>query len=451
MTDEQSRTAVEVGYLATCLLTCRDYAQTADRAKDDLFTVAKHKVILEAFRAMPHGESWDISTVTGWLRDNGKLDAAGGVTYLSGLLEWGFGSALSQIEMLESFRAKDEIAELCKTTMRATADTPGVELLDNMESQILRIHSKLNRKTGYVRLADVMPTVLATIEKRMQTGKPVSGIPTGFTDLDALCCGLQDGDLVVVAGYPSRGKSTLAEQITLDAARTGVPTLFFSLEMSQQNVMDRAFSRTTGATLVQVRNGHNLHEYAAKIAEASGEMSELPFWLDATPGLDINAIVSRSRLSALQHGIRLVAVDYLQLVVGLRKRGDSQEAEISETVRQLKNLAREIDAPVVLLSQLRRPPIGARDPEPTMFDLKGSGGIEAHADVVIFVHRPNFGGDRENHTGTCDAEFIVGKQRNGPLGKVSVLYDARHVRFLNRATANITDEGRLETTDDIPR
>jgi replicative DNA helicase len=451
MMNDASRVQVEAGYLAVCILTPMAYTRTADRAKDELFLTDKHKVILEAIRVMPSSEPWDVTTLIGCLRDHGKLQSAGDVVYLSGLLEFGFGSAESLLDTLESFYAKDQITTLCQDTLKATIDTPGIELLDRTEAEIIRIHSRLHKTGGFVKLSEVVPVVMDTIEKRMLTGKPVTGIPTGFPDLDSLCCGLQAGDLVVVAGYPSRGKSTLAEQVSFGAATAGYPSLFFSLEMSQQNVMDRAFSRTTGATLIQVRNGHGLREYAGAIAAASGGFSELPFWLDATPGMDINAILARARIAALQHRIRFVVVDYLQLIVGQRRRGDSQEAEISDTVRMLKNLARELDVPVMLLSQLRRPPAGVRDPEPTMFDLKGSGGIEAHADVVIFVHRPNFGTDKASQSVAPDrAEFIVGKQRNGPLGKVEVLYDARHVRFLSSARtpeARITDEGKL---DDIP-
>lgn len=450
MTDNQGRLQVEAGYLGTCLLYCDAFTRTADRAADALFTSAQNKVVLAAMRAMPAGQPWDVTTITGWLRDCGKLDAAGGPVYLSGLLKFGFGSAEAHLRDLESYHAKDMITDLCTQTLRRTADTPGEELLDQAEAEIIRIHSRLYHKSGFVKMSDVIPVVMDTIEQRMLTGKPVTGIPTGFSDLDALCCGLQPGDLVVIAGYPSRGKSVLAEQVSFGASAKSYPTLFFSLEMSQQNVMDRAFSRTTGATLVQVRNGHGLREYTAKIAAAGGDFSELPFWLDATPGTDINSIIARSRIASLQHHVKLVVVDYLQLIVGYRKHGDSQEAEISETVRLLKNLAREIDAPVVLLSQLRRPPAGMRDPRPELSDLKGSGGIEAHADVVVFVHRPKFGEDKTNSVPIVDVEFIVAKQRNGPLGSVKVLFDCRHVRFLNSTKtpeATINDDGGL---DEIP-
>ena len=450
---EPSRGEVEAGYLASCIMFPLNFIRTADRARDELFTINRHKELLTAIRAMPTDQSWDDTYLRGWLKDHGKLEAVGGVTYLSEIMTFGIGSAESYLDLLESYYAKGEIRELCRTGLNDT-DTPGAEMLDKMESEIIGIHQRLHREGGFVKLSEVIPIVMNTIEKRMATGRPVTGIPTGFYDLDNLTCGLQPGDLVVVAGYPSRGKSVLAEQISFNSARLGFPTLFFSLEMSMQNVMDRAFARFTGATLLQIRSGISMKQYVADLSEAGTTFGALPFWLDATPGMDLSKIVARARIAELQYHVKMVVVDYLQLIVGKRAKGDSQESEISETVRQLKNLARELNAPVVLLSQLRRPPSGARDPEPYMQDLKGSGGIESHADVVILLHRPNFEESKAKQLPMDDAEFIVAKQRNGPLGKVKVRFDCQHVQFVgatNIPEVGITEDGRLdESPDDIP-
>lgn len=442
---ETSRHEVEAGYLGSCIMFPANFLRTADRARDELFVDERHKMLLTAIRAMPTNQSWDDTYLRGWLRDNEKLDTVGGAVYLSEIMSLGMGTPESYLDLLESFYAKGEIRELCRIGMTGD-DTPGVELLDKMEAQIIGIHQRIHREGSFVKLSSIIPQVLDTLNKRMETGRPVTGIPTGFYDLDNVTCGLQPGDLVVVAGYPSRGKSVLAEQISFNAARAGYPTLYFSLEMSTQNVMDRAFARNTPASLIQLRNGHGLRQFMPNLSEVSTEFGELPFWLDATPGMDIGKIIARARIASLQHDIRLVLVDYLQLIVGKRQRGDSQESEISETVRQLKNLARELNAPVVLLSQLRRPPSGTTDPEPYMQDLKGSGGIEAHADIVILLHRPNFEAAKNGNPTMEEAKFIVAKQRNGPLGTVKVLFDCQHVRFVGAThipEASIDDSGHL--------
>jgi replicative DNA helicase len=370
LNESLNQNEVEAGYLASCIMFPDSFARTADRAKDDLFVNPRHKAILAAIRAMPHDQAWDYTYLRGWLRDNGKFDACGGAVYLSEILPMGMGNVESYLELLESFYAKSQVRQLCRSAIN-DVDVPGVELLDRVEAEIINIHQRLHRGGGFVKLSEVVPVALACIEKRLEAGRSVTGVPTGFTDLDNSTCGLQPGDLIVVAGYPSRGKSVIAEQWSFNAARLRFPTLFFSLEMSQQNVMDRAWARETPATLMQIRNGTGLREHLTAVRDASGRFVELPLWLDATPGLSITGIVARARMASLRHHIGLVVIDYLQLIVASRQRGDSQEAEISETVRQLKNLARELNAPVVLLSQLRRPPIGSRDPSPSMQDLKG--------------------------------------------------------------------------------
>jgi len=430
--EAEQRLQIEQTFLGLAILRPEEFVAVAHRVNDSLFQSARHRLVAGALVALVPTRTWDYKSVAGWLQEHGQLDAAGGERYVAALLDWFIGDIAEYLRQLESFRAKDILRQMAQRILTDSAKLPGDELLEQVEARVVTIHEQVRRGDNFVKLADALQQALDVFERRMMAGKSVTGVPTGFADLDTHMAGMQPGDLIVIAGYPSRGKSILAEQVALHAARSGYPTLFFSLEMSQQNIMDRAVSRTGGVPLWQIRTGKVPQDNRPRVISASSELHDLPYWLDTSPALTVNGIVARARIMAMRIGLKLVIVDYLQLIAAPSRNGESQEQVISEQVRVLKNLARELNVPLVLLSQLRRPPAGVRDPEPTMQDLKGSGGIEAHADVVLLLHRPGFQEAIRTRAKFDAAQFILGKQRNGPLGKILVTLDLECVRFQNR-------------------
>jgi len=436
--EAEQRRLLEQTFLGLSILRPEEFTGIAHRVNDNLFQSAVHRLLANALVALVPTKTWDYKTVAGWLLEHGQLEQAGGEQYIANLMDVITGDIGEYLRQLESFRAKDVLRQLAQSILKDAVTLPGEELLEQVESRIVAIHEQVRRGDDFVKFSDAVTKAMDVLEKRVIAGKPVTGVATGFADLDTHTSGLQPGDLIIVAGYPSRGKSILAEQMALHAAKNGYTTLFFSLEMTSQVVLDRAFSRVGGVPLWQIRTGRIPPEHRVKVAMASCELSGLPYWLDTTPALTVNGIVARSRIMAMRVGVKMILVDYLQLIAASMRRGESMEQVISDQVRTLKNLARELNVPVVLISQLRRPPIGSRDPEPTMQELKGSGGIESHADVVLLLHRPRFNEIAREHAKTDTAELIIGKQRNGPLGKVRVTLDLDHVRFLNQAPERLT-------------
>jgi replicative DNA helicase len=259
----------------------------------------------------------------------------------------------------------------------------------------------------------------------------VRGVPTGFTELDNLLSGLQESDIVIVAARPSMGKTTLALNFALNASnQLKTPIGFFSLEMSREQLVDRLLSMQAGIDSWKLRTGNLSEEDFEKLGPAMGALSELPFYIDDTPSLNVMEIRAKARRLQSEHGLGLLVVDYLQLISGSQySRESNRVQEISEISRSLKGLARELKVPIIAVSQLSRAVESRPDKTPQLSDLRESGSIEQDADVVMFIYREDYynaDSDKKNI-----AQILIKKHRNGPTGTVELYFEANKLSFRN--------------------
>jgi replicative DNA helicase len=308
------------------------------------------------------------------------------------------------------------------------------EILDEAERRIFEVTSDKIRGAASP-LKDLVTRAYELIEKR--EGKHVTGLPTGYFELDELTCGLQNGEMIIIAGRPSMGKTSLALNI---AEHLGViekiPVAIFSLEMGRQQLAERFLCSKSQIDSQLVRKGMLTTEHYQKLVETCGVLSEAPIFVDDTSVLSPLEVRGKARRLASQHNIRCVIVDYLQLMGMGTKRVESRQQEITEISRYLKALARELNVPVVVLSQLNRASEGREDHRPRMSDLRESGSIEQDADVVMLLHREDYyHKGEEGYQGDNSAEVIIAKQRNGPTGSVKLIFRENVTRFENASFA----------------
>ena len=308
---------------------------------------------------------------------------------------------------------------------------PVEEILENSEKNMFQIFEKQNTST-FVPIRQVVMDTLSTIEKASRTRGNVTGLATGFTDLDYKTSGLQNSDLILVAARPSMGKTAfvlnIAEYMTLKQDKS---VAIFSLEMSKNQLMNRLFAMQSRVDSQNLRNGNLRDEEWARLIETAGLFGGSKLIIDDTPGITVRELRTKCRKYKLEHGLDIVMIDYLQLMSGSGKRGtDSRQQEISEISRSLKALARELNVPVVALSQLSRA-VEQRtgDHRPILSDLRESDAIEQDADVVMFLYRDDYYKKDSEMKGIC--EIIIAKQRNGPIGTVNLVWLPDYTKFMN--------------------
>ncbi|WP_449246936.1 replicative DNA helicase [Desulfarculus baarsii] len=411
-------------------------AGIAASLKADAFYDRRHAHIYSAMLTLyDKGRPVDLITITSRLRDDGRLDEVGGAAYLAELAD----IVLSPAHV-------DHYAELVrdKALLRAFigAATEGIEeaftnqgdpdmALEAAEKAIFQAtQQRLNK--SLLPMRDVISSALAVIEARFKNKGQVLGVTTGFKALDRLTTGLQPGDLIIIAGRPSMGKTAFALNIAANAAlRGGVPTAVFSLEMSAEQLGLRLLASEARVSGSKIRSGFlNQNQDWPNLTEAADRLSQAPIFIDDTPAITVLEMRSKARRLKSEHNLGLVLVDYLQLMRG-RANSDSREQEISDISRSLKALAKELDLPVVALSQLNRKVEERPNKRPILSDLRESGAIEQDADVIAFIYRDKVYRQKSNKEDGDDApvmpddniaEIIIGKQRNGPTGTVKLAF-----------------------------
>ncbi len=323
-------------------------------------------------------------------------------------------------------RVNEEIANTCYS---------GKERLEDILSYTEKaIFDLLQNRTGsdFVPIKQVALNVLERIEAASKSEGTVTGIPTGFIDLDYKTSGMQPSDLVLLAARPSMGKTAFVlNLVDYVAVRKGMPCMIFSLEMSKEQLVNRMLSMESNVDSQKLRTGSLTDADWDAVVEGIGIIGNSKLLIDDTPGISITELRSKCRKIKLEYGLSMVIVDYLQLMSGSGRSGDNRQQEISEISRSLKALAREIQAPVVALSQLSRACESRQDHRPMLSDLRESGAIEQDADVVMFLYRDDYYNkdtDRPNV-----AEVIIAKQRNGPIGTVELLWRPEFTKFVNMA------------------
>jgi len=405
------------------------------------FYADKHREIFRAILDIfTKGNPIDILSVTSKLKDREQLERVGGASYVTELVETvpAAGNALYYAELVQNksilrglINAAQEIAEI------GYSDPENVdEAMDTAEKKVFQVTNAPTTQK-FTPIGSSLTEAWERFEHlNSSNGEEQRGIPTGFASLDNLLSGLQRSDLIILAARPSMGKTTFALDIARNAAmRYGKSVGIFSLEMSDQQLVDRMLAAEASVDSWKLRTGRlsNDQEYE-QVQTAMGKLSEAPIHIDDQPGNNILKMRSSARRLKNEHGLDLLVVDYLQLMSPTTTRAsDSMVQQVTEISRSLKILARELDVPVLALSQLSRA-VEQRGGKPRLSDLRDSGSIEQDADVVMFIHRE----DKMNKDQESDrpniAEILVEKHRNGPVGKAELYFDEKHVRFLSLDT-----------------
>ena len=378
-------------------------------------------------------EPIDIITLKSELKSMGKFEAVGGLEYIVQLPDKV--PTTSNVEQyIKIVEEKSMLRALIKTadeliTLGYDPTQEVEQVIDIAEKKIFQVMQKKNQK-GYSSIKDILVDTFTQLEQLYNQKESITGVPTGFVDLDYRTSGLHNSDLILVAARPAMGKSAFALNIATNAAvRAKVPVAIFSLEMSKEQMTNRILCSEAMVDSAKVRTGKIDDDEWAKLAATSGELSEAGIYIDDTPGISIMEIRAKCRKMKLEKNIGLVVIDYLQLVQGSNKKGGSREQEIAEISRSLKILAKEIDVPVIALSLLSRAPEQRIDHRPMLSDLRESGSIEQDADIVMFLYRDDY--YNEDTEKKNIAEVIIAKHRSGATGTVELLWLANYTKFAN--------------------
>jgi replicative DNA helicase len=398
----------------------------------DYFYLEKHALIYEAVLACYNRrEPPDIATVAAELRRREQLDLVGGLAFLSELtaevptavhVEY-YGRTVERTALLRRLiEAGGKIAAL------GYDESPDLEqTLDKAEAELFAISQRRNNQ-DFVHIGKVVNALFSQIETLQERRGEVVGVPTGYSDLDELTGGLQPSDLIILAARPSVGKTSFALSLGYNVAFNAQNTVaVFSLEMSRDQLVQRMLAMHTGIDMQRLRTGNLRGDELNLALEGMGVLSELPVYIEDTPGLSITDVRARARRLHSEVGINLVIIDYLQLMQG--RRSDNRVQEVSEISRGLKGLARELNVPVIALSQLSRAVEGRQSHVPMLSDLRESGSIEQDADIVMFIYREELYDKETDKKGV--AEIHMAKHRNGPLGVIPLRFEARTTRFHN--------------------
>ena len=401
---------------------------------DDFYKTSHRKIFSSMQFLFEANEPIDILTVADRLRKSDGLDDAGGMDYLD-FLEGLVPTSAAISHHSKIIREKKVLRDLIETATEIVASSyedsdDADEILDKAERSIFEISEKRTKRSFYS-IKEIVKSSFDSIEKLFEKPGMVTGVETGFRELDQITSGLQPSDLVIIAGRPSMGKTSLALDIARFAAcKRKVPTAIFSLEMSKEQLGLRMLCSEARVSSVKLRTGFLATSDWPNLTAAAGRISEAPIFIDDSPQLATLDVRARSRRLKAEHSLGLVIIDYLQLMHGSRKI-ESRQLEISEISRGLKGLAKELNVPIIALSQLSRAVESRTDKRPLLSDLRESGSIEQDADVVAFIYRDEVYDSETAKAGI--AEILIRKQRNGPIGDIELAFLKEYTRFENLA------------------
>ncbi len=426
----------EQSLLGGVMLNPSSWDQVADVVNAEDFYRSDHRLIFAAIgRLTERDQVPDALTVSELLDRQGELAAVGGLPYLSQLVR-DVPSAANVRSYGRIVRERSMLRQLVSIGYAIAAsvhDDDGrtvEELVDLAEQRVFDIADQGQRRgSGFVALKDILPASIDRLDVLSHTEGDITGIPTGFTDMDDRTAGLQRGDLIIVAGRPSMGKTTLAMNIAENAAIAHrVPTAIFSMEMSAEQLSFRMIGSIGRVNQSHLRKGSLTDEDWSRIDSAVSIMSEAPLFIDDSPALTPTEVRARARRLKREHDLGLIVIDYLQLmqVAGTK---ENRATEISEISRSLKALAKELSVPVIALSQLNRSVEQRTDKKPVMSDLRESGAIEQDADLIVFIYREEVYEPDTPRRGIAD--IIIGKQRNGPIGEFHLTFLGEFTKFEN--------------------
>lgn len=424
---------VERTVLGSMLIDKNATATAFELLQENAFYSGPNRKIFECMRTLfERNDPIDVITLNAELQKRSWLDAVGGASYLGELAE-SIATSANLEYYAKILREKETLRELITTAASITTDCfdneiEPQELLDRAESKIFRI-SESRIKNRFESVGQLLPHTFEEIADYSKGS--FKGVLTGFTELDEMTTGLQKSDLVIIAGRPSMGKTAFALSIAINAAvHAKRATAIFSLEMSKQQLVQRLLCGEARVNMHLLRSGKLPKRDLPRLSLAAGPLSEAPLYIDDTPGISVLELRAKARRLKAQSNLELVIVDYLQLM-GSSGSVESRQQEISQISRSLKGVAKELDVPMVVLSQLSRAPEQRTgNHRPQLSDLRESGAIEQDADVVMFVYRDEVY-NKEDEQVKGKAEIIIGKQRNGPIGEVHVAFIKDYARFDN--------------------
>ncbi len=432
----------EISVLGGMLIDRDAVARAVEALQPSMFFREAHRRLFRSMsRLFERGEVIDVITISEDLKKTDELESAGGLDYIAELLD--AVPTAANIEFhARIVREKALLRRLIDASQAIIRDVyeqgerEVEEILDQAEARVFQV-AESHAREGFVRIKDLLWPAFEEIERLQESGSPITGVPSGFADLDRMTTGLQKGDLSIVAARPSMGKTSWVLNVAANAAiEHQIPVAIFSLEMSKEQLLKRLLSAEARIDAQHIRRGGMSPDEHQRLAAAAGHLNTAPIWIDDSPGatvLEMRAKARRlaSEIQAEGRQLGMVVVDYLQLMAG-DARSENRVQEVSQISRGLKALARELDAPLVALSQLSRAPEQRNDKRPMLSDLRESGSIEQDADLVMFLYRPEyyFGPvDNDGNSIEGHAELIVSKQRNGPTGTVNLYFYKAYTRF----------------------
>jgi replicative DNA helicase len=435
----------EQAVLGGLMLDNAAWDRIADKVDAGDFYRRDHRLIFEAIAELAErSQPFDAVTLSEFADRRGNLEAVGGLAYL-GQLANETPSAANLPAYAQIVRERSLLRELIRVGGEIAGSAYGSdgrdvsELVDEAESKVFEIaESGSRRGSGFVPLKKILPKTIDRLDELQSTEGHITGLPTGYDSLDQMTAGLQKGDLVIVAGRPSMGKTSLAMNIAEHAAISArVPVAIFSMEMSAEQLSFRMISSLGRVNQGHLRTGNFSDEDWHRIDSAVRVMSEALIFIDDTPALNPTEVRARARRLAREHGLGLIVLDYLQLMQ-VSGTSENRATEISEISRNLKALAKELSVPIIALSQLNRSVEQRTDKRPVMSDLRESGAIEQDADLIAFIYRDEVYNKETLRKGIAD--IIIAKQRNGPVGDVQLTFLGEYTKFENFVPEAYADE-----------
>ena len=423
----------EQSTLGGMLLSQEAVAEVFETVSGVDFYAPKHELIFNAvLNLFGRGEPTDVIAVTDELNKQGNLVKAGGADYLHSLTGYvpTAANAGYYAKIVADKAILRRLIEAGTRIAQAGYESQGEveDLVNQAQAEIYRVSSQSSRE-DYVPLSDSLEAAIQEIEGAQKRGGELTGVPTGFTDLDAYTHGLHAGQLIIVAARPAVGKSTFALDLARNAAvKHNQATIFFSLEMGRSDIAMRLMSAESSIYLQSMRKGTVTDADWTRLAAVRGRINDAPLFIDDSPNMSLVEIRAKCRRLAQQVDLKLVVIDYIQLMSS-GKKVESRQQEVSEFSRALKLLAKELGLPVVALSQLNRQAEQAKDKKPELSHLRESGSLEQDADVVVLLHREGI--YEKDHPRAGEADLILAKQRNGPTGTVVVAFHGQYSRFVN--------------------
>ena len=401
---------------------------------DDFYNESHKEIFRAIWELYKDNTAVDMLTVCEELKKRKSLDMAGGRAYIATLTSE-VPSTANAVEYAKIVAEKATLRQMIKTSEDITekgydAKMAAGEILDYAESGIFKIAQK-KQKNDYAKIQDVLLTNIKIIDAAAQNKDKIVGIPTGFKDIDEKTSGLQRSDLIIVAARPAMGKTAFALNIAQQSAvKAGSSVIIFSLEMSKEQLGQRLLAMQARVEMQKLKQGDLDRKDWDRITMALDELNNTKIVIDDTPGISLMEMRNKCRRLKAEQGLDLVVIDYLQLM-SLQGKTDNRQQEISTISRNLKLLAREMDCPVIVLSQLSRAPEQRQDHRPILSDLRESGSIEQDADIVIFLYRDDYYNENTDKPGVC--EVNIAKHRSGPTDKVELTWVSRYTKFSDKA------------------